>query len=141
MSIFQSRVKAIYADFVTFLVSLIPVFKSCPPCPICMPKYAAIFAFFGLELADYSDYLVPIMLGALILSLGSMYYQIISRGLKFNPFVIAVISCVLLLLCKYYIASDIGSYLAMLGLFIGLTMHYHALRNNCCSSNSCSSGV
>ncbi|MEE3002879.1 MAG: hypothetical protein VX335_00855 [Pseudomonadota bacterium] len=139
MLLTSSRLRAVYADFVTFVVSLIPVFKSCPPCPICMPKYAAIFAFFGLELADYSDYLVPIMLVALVLSLGSMYYQIVARKLNYYPFGIALSSCLCLLLCKYYFASEIGSYFAMGGLLIGLVIHYRSLNMKCCNSSNCTS--
>ena len=133
----HSKLKSVYADFVTFTVSMIPVFKSCPPCPICMPKYAAVFAFFGLKLADYSEYLIPIMLAALVLSLGSMYYQIISRKLNFYPFVIAVGSCMSLLSCKYYFATETGSYISMAGLFIGLLIHYRSLNKKCCSTSSC----
>ncbi len=133
----HSKLKSVYADFVTFTVSIIPVFKSCPPCPICMPKYAAIFAFFGLKLADYSEYLVPIMLAALMLSLGSMYYQIISRKLNFYPFAIAAMSCLSLLACKYYFANEAGSYISMAGLLTGLLIHYRSLNKKCCSTHSC----
>ena len=130
------KIRALWANMMTFLVALVPVFKSCPPCPICMPKYAALFAFFGLELADYSQYLIPVMLLCMLISLGSIYYQTLKRQLTFYPLVIATSSCVFLLLFKYVFENTWGTYSMMLGLFVALIWHYHTLRNNqnCCDN-------
>ena len=82
-----NRLKNVTANITTFFAALIPVFKSCPPCPLCMPKYAALFSFFGLELADYSHYLIPIMILSMLVSLGSMLFQAFSKGLSIYPFI------------------------------------------------------
>lgn len=129
-----SKLGAIGGNLTTFLTAMVPVFKSCPPCPICMPKYAAIFAFFGLKLADYSHYLVPIMLISMLLSLGSMYYQISRKQLTIYPFVGALLSCILLLVFKYSLDNVWLVYAAMLGLFGSIVLHYRLTNKSCCKA-------
>ena len=76
----------------TLIISLIPVFKSCPPCPICMPKYAALFGFFGLKLADYSYYLEPLMLLSMVTTLITMFYQTQTTKISKTPVLVATVS-------------------------------------------------
>lgn len=126
--------KILGLNFITFLSSFIPVFKSCPPCPICMPKYAALFAFFGLELADYSYYLMPVMIIGMILSLLSIYYKCHKKNLKFEPFYLALSSCLCIVICKFVIDIHIGVYIGMFGLLIAIVQHHFSLRKkrSCC---------
>lgn len=126
--------KTIGLNIVTFLSSLVPVFKSCPPCPICMPKYAALFAFFGLELADYSHYLIPVMLIGMLVSLVSIYYKCYKKRLKFYPFYLALSSCLCIMVCKFMIDNPIGVYIGMFGLLAGVVQHQFLLKknNSCC---------
>ena len=65
--------KNFFLGIPALLVSLLAVLKSCPPCPICMPKYAAILSFFGIPLAAYSQYLVPVMLLSMTFTLGTLF--------------------------------------------------------------------
>lgn len=127
------NIKSITSNGVTFLGSLIPVFKSCPPCPICMPKYAAVFAFFGLELADYSQYLIPIMFISMFISLTSMNLQIIKKNLSSTPFHLALTSSVVLLISKFYLDSILLSGLAMTGIFLAIFFHYTNLKKVSCT--------
>ena len=129
------------ANTMTFLLALVPVFKSCPPCPICMPKYAAIFAFFGLKLADYSQYLIPAMLVCMVITLASMCYQIRRKQLSWHPLGLASTSCGLLITFKYLISVPWLTYVMMFGLFSALIWHYHNINNSkqndcCCSTHS-----
>ena len=131
------RLQNIGTNLSTFVLALVPVFKSCPPCPICMPKYAALFAFFGLELADYSNYLVPVMFISMGLSLGSMYYQISKKHLVLYPFIGALSSCLLILISKFLIGNESGTYIGMLGLFGSIVMHYQSISNYQSPNKSC----
>lgn len=132
------KLRTLGANFTTFLLALVPVFKSCPPCPICVPKYAAILALFGLELDDYSHYLIPIMLLCMLLSLSSMYYQVTKKRLPWYPFILAVSACSLLLIFKYIFNLQWVVYVMMLGLLCALLWHYRylALYRTCCTLNS-----
>lgn len=134
-----NRFRAIRTNLATFLIALVPVFKSCPPCPICMPKYAAIFAFFGLKLANYSQYLIPLMLASMVVSLGSMYYQATKNHLKIHPFMGALTSCTLLIIFKYVFNNTWGTYTAMAGLFTSIVLHYQLLNKKSCNSKKCKS--
>jgi len=129
----MQSIRTTTANGITFLSALIPVFKSCPPCPICMPKYAALFAFFGLELADYSQYLIPLMLVSMMISLSSMYNQVLKKNITSTPFYIASISSVTLLASKFYFDSSVLSVIAMAGIFYAIFSHYSNLRKISCN--------
>ena len=124
--------KNIASNSVTFLSELVPVFKSCPPCPICMPKYAVLFALFGLELADYSQYLMPIMMISMFISLGSIYNKSINRKISLMPFYLGVTSSSLLLFSKFYIDNIFISFSCMFGLGLAIILHYSSLRRKSC---------
>lgn len=79
------EIKSVLANTPTLIMSLVPVCKSCPPCPVCMPKYAALFAFFGLALADYSAYLEPLMITTMLGSSVIMGRQVWVRESSFWP--------------------------------------------------------
>ena len=133
-----NKIRDIGSNIVTFLAALVPVFKSCPPCPLCMPKYAVVFAFFGLELADYSHYLVPVMLTSMLISLASMFYQIHQKQLRYHTFMCALLSSVLLIASKFIFDSTLGSYIFMGTLAISIVSHYQYVnkhsRTKCCSA-------
>ena len=128
----MSYTKSIAANGVTFISALIPVFKSCPPCPICMPKYAALFALFGLELADYSHYLMPVMFFSMFISLASMLQQSKQRRLSILPFYLGLISSSLLFASKFFIDSLFISVICMLGIASAIVIHYFNLSKKTC---------
>ena len=130
----RSTVTTSTSSFMTFLLSLVPIFKSCPPCPVCMPQYAAIFAFFGLELADYSHFLIPMMLSLMLLSLGSMYTQIRKNHLSYHPLIAAVAASAMLLVSKYMLDNTWLTYITMLSL-ITATIWYNRLNKNICNTH------
>ena len=128
------RLGSITENFMTFLTALVPVFKSCPPCAVCMPKYAAIFAFFGLELSDYSEYLLPAMLLFMIISLSSMLYRIINKKLSYYPFMLAIASCLLMLVFRYVLDSNVAVYITMASLLASIMWHNKMLTAvSCCA--------
>lgn len=130
-----TKIRELGANVGTFFSALIPIFKSCPPCPVCMPKYAMIFAFFGLELADYSAYLIPVMLGCTGVSLCSMYYQTKKKKTSFAPLFLALGSAATLLVAKFVFDNLLFTYVAMLGFFCAILLHYYYMsKNNCCNT-------
>ena len=129
----RSTVTTSTSSFMTFLLSLVPIFKSCPPCPVCMPQYAAIFAFFGLELADYSHFLIPMMLCLMLLSLGSMYTQIRKNHLSYQPLIAAIAASAMLLVSKYILDNTWLTYITMLSL-ITATIWHNRLNKNICNT-------
>ena len=135
----KSRLSAISSNISTFIIGYIPVFKSCPPCAICMPKYAALFGFFGLKLADYSYYLQPLMGISMLISIGSMLIQVNTKNAPVYPVIGATISCTILFLSKYIADNFWITQIAMLGLLCFIGLHYHTL-SGCASNkiNTCS---
>lgn len=121
----------------TFLLSLVPVFKSCPPCPMCMPKYAAVLSFLGVPLADYSHYLMPIMLVSMVFTIislaiqGPKYY---ASGLSAY---LALLACAIILIARYNDLQAVN-YLGMALLFAALVFHQFKMRQHkesCCNHN------
>lgn len=134
-------IRAIGKNISTFIVALIPVFKSCPPCPICMPKYAALFAIFGLKLADYSVYLIPVMILSMLWTLFSIYQNIKVYYLHLGHFLGSFICCCCLLIFKFIFVNVFATYISMCCLFCMLLYHYYCLNHvkSCCNkSTSCS---
>ncbi len=122
------RLRSVVSSIPAFLGALVPVFKSCPPCPVCMPKYAAILSLFGLELADYTHYLLPIMGISMIATVVFMYRQIYARHLSLRPLYLTVLSCGGLLITKYVLTFEIGVYFFMGSLLIAILWHQANIR-------------
>ena len=134
-----TKIRTLASSVPTFIVSLIPVFKSCPPCPICMPKYAAIFAFFGFELADYSMVLEPIIITTMLISLGLMCHQSITKKITMTPTLGAVFFSALLFVMKFIEDNFWGVQGALAGLLLSYYGHYYHLstQKNCCNDEIC----
>lgn len=129
--------KKFFHGISAFLVSLLSVLKSCPPCPVCMPKYAAILSFFGIPLADYNHYLIPLMLASMGFTLIMMYWQAKKSSLSYLPLVLSVSACSLIIASKYLFHLPMVTYSAM-GLFlIGVVLGQHNLKkaSTCCASH------
>ncbi len=136
----NKKIGTLAASLITYITALIPIFKSCPPCPVCMPQYAALFSLFGLKLADYSQYLIPIMLIGIGITLSSMYQQISIRQHPFITFYIALLASILLIIGKFIFDSNTLIYTAMLCLFTSTSYHHYKMRQKCCpTSATCNS--
>lgn len=102
---------------------------------MCVPKYAALLGIFGLELADYSVYLVPLMALSMLITLGLMYRQMRMRHLTHHPLLLAAVSCTGLLISKYVMGAGAFIYGAfMIGLFGAIIWHQRNMRQakSCC---------
>lgn len=128
------KFKTVFASIPTLLAAIIPVFKSCPPCPMCMPKYAAILSLLGLELADYSHYLMPLMFVSMACTIFFMLRQCLDKKVTKLPLLCAVLSCTGLLMSKYLLDNSIVTYVLMFGLMGSIVWHQFNLRQikTCC---------
>lgn len=119
----------------TVALSLVPVLKSCPPCPLCMPKYAALLSFLGLPLADYSHYLTPLMIVSMFFTCSSMLWQSYRYSGEWRPAVMAIISCTTILLARSFELHFLA-YIAMGTLLVAVVLHQWKLKNrdSCCGS-------
>ena len=107
----------------TCIIAVIPVFATCAPCPTCMPVYAAIFSFFGFQLADYSTYLMPAMLLSMGTSIAMMFRQAQKRGLSHAPMLMTVATCSVLFISKFMVYSEWLTYVCTLGMITATLMH------------------
>lgn len=120
----------------TVALSLIPVLKSCPPCPLCMPKYAAILSFLGLPLADYSHYLVPVMILSMAFTCVSMSWQSYRYTHEWRPAILAILSCSSILVARS-LDMQMLAYTGMGTLLVAVVLHQWKMKNRsaCCSSH------
>ena len=131
----RSKINIYSSNVSTFIISLIPLFKSCPPCPICMPKYAALFGFFGLKLADYSYYLEPLMAISMLITLATMLYETKKEEKSYLPSLVATFCCAVIFTGKFSIDNFWITQIAVLGLFSTIILHYllPIRKNQCCT--------
>ena len=125
-----SKIKIIPGMVLTFLLSLVPVFKSCAPCPMCMPIYAGLCSLVGIKFADYSAYLMPVMIISMMLTLVLMHKQRQNLNLPLHPLLFAASSCISILTSKYWLNVDLLVYISMVGLFASTLWHQAILSQN-----------
>jgi len=117
------------------LGGLVPVFKACPPCPVCMPIYCGILSIVGLELADYGMYLVPLKFVSMALTLGSIGYQTWRYHKLYLLCALAIFSCASILVGKFVFDLLPMVYVGMGGLISALFLHRRAVKRmqkTCC---------
>lgn len=133
----ESKSSTFTSSLSTLMLSLVPVLKSCPPCPLCMPKYAAILSFLGLPLADYSHYLTPFMIISMFFTCGSMLWQSHRYTKEWRPAALAIFSCCSLLIARHMDLPYL-SYAAMGTLLFAVVLHQWKLKTphrKCCSAH------
>ena len=124
------------AQSMTYITAIIPVFATCAPCPTCVPIYAAILSFFGLQLADYSAYLIPIMLCGMVTSLTIMYRQAIQKKLPLIPLQTILAAYLSLLIAKFYLHNTWIVYMSIVTMMGASYTHHLKSRNQYCD-HSC----
>lgn len=121
----KKRLTSVTSTLSTLTLSFLPVLK-CPPCLLCMPKYAAILSFLGLELADYSHYLMPIMWLSMLVTVVSLKIQGPRYYGHAKPAFLAIIASLLILLGREK-GIDLLTYAGMGSLLIGMIWHQIAI--------------
>lgn len=129
------NIKNFFVAIPSFFLPLVPIFKSCPPCPFCMPKYAAILSFFGVPLADYNHILTPIMLISMSFTIASLFYQAKKYHYNFLAANISLVSCLWILVFRFWFEWLELSYLGMAGLLASIVINQNKLnqrKSTCC---------
>ena len=133
-----AKLKLFFLNSVTVLGVIFPVFKSCPPCPMCMPKYAAILSLFGLKLSDYNHYIMPLMLISMLVSISTIGLQTYKKSLKLFPFICSFSSVCGILIFKYTFHIMWMTYISMFCFLIGTVLHHLSLNKWKGKQRSCS---
>jgi hypothetical protein len=136
MKKFFGTILRVFVTIPALIGSLLPVFKACPPCPVCMPIYCGILSLIGLEIADYAAYLAPIMIGSMCLTLGSLFYQAQRYHKNYLSFLVTSSSCCAIIIAKFTFDFLPVVYLGMAGLITGIILNRRAmkgLKKGCCS--------
>jgi len=137
MSSYFSKCKSFLSSIPAFFIALIPVFKSCPPCPLCMPKYAAVLSLLGLELSDYTAYLLPVMALSMLFTLFTIFHQSFSKKSNLKPFYLNLMSFFGIITFKYILDLSFVVYFFMFTLLVSILWHQYNMRkiNHCCSKH------
>lgn len=134
------HLKNFFLGIPALLVSLLAVLKSCPPCPVCMPKYAAILSFFGIPLAAYSHYLVPVMLVSMTFTLGTLFWQVKKSSVSSVPLILAATAAALILTGQYLVHFPPLTYGAMALFLTGVLLGQRNMKKKkkvaCCAAHA-----
>ncbi len=74
-------------------------------CPACWPAYAGILSSFGITFVNYTPYLFPLTAVFLIFALFTLFYKASSRR-GYKPFLLGIVSTILVLMGKFLFSSD-----------------------------------
>jgi hypothetical protein len=86
------------------VVSLLPSLA----CPLCWPAYAALASSFGLGFLASSTYLLPLTGALLAIAVAGLGLQ--AKTIGYGPLVLGLLASVVILLCKFMIASSLMTY-------------------------------
>lgn len=86
-------------------------------CAACWPVYAAIMSSLGVGIFNYSEYLFPITLVALLVTLMALGYRASSRR-GFGPFYLGLFASIVAVFGKFSVESDPVFYLGVVMLVI-----------------------
>ncbi|SCA58345.1 Uncharacterized protein AB751O23_AA_00140 [Chlamydiales bacterium SCGC AB-751-O23] len=135
----MDKIKETFKNFLnlisTLLLSLVPLFKSCPPCPLCMPKYAAILSFFGIPLAEYNHILTPLMLISMVATVISLAYQAKKYHFSYFSTILAASACLWIVGARYGLENIELSYVGMGALLVSIVKNQKDLSSKktpCC---------
>lgn len=74
-------------------------------CAACWPAYAAIMSSMGVGFFNYTEYLFPISLAALAITLAALSFRARSRR-GYGPFALGLVASVVAIVGKFYFESD-----------------------------------
>lgn len=74
-------------------------------CAACWPAYAAIMSSMGVGFFNYTEYMIPISVAALAITLVALGYRSRSRR-GFGPFLLGFAASIIAIFGKFYLESD-----------------------------------
>ena len=104
-------------------------------CAACWPAYAAIMSSMGVGYFNYTEYLFPISIAALIVTLIALAYKANSRR-GYGPFFLGLTASVIALLGKFHFESDPVFYASVSFLLVASLWNSWPVKTN--SQDTCS---
>jgi len=105
--------KSIVSSIPSVAVALLPSFS----CPSCWPTYAAFMSVIGIGVFDYSEYLLPITVVAIVFSLTMLGWQALRRK-WYSPLILAIVGSIIHIVGRFKFESQLISYIGIGSLFI-----------------------
>lgn len=106
-----------WADVVSSAGAVLLSILSCAFCPLCIPLYAGILGFIGIEVGNLQSFMLPLAAIFSLSSLGFMAYQIHTHHSKWSPFILGFFAMIGMISSAFY-DLDIPLYLS-LAFFMG----------------------
>lgn len=91
-----------WADVVASIGAGILSILSCAFCPLCIPLYAGVLGFLGIELGRFQFLFLPLAALFSLSSMGIMAYQIYTHRSKWTPFIVGVLAMIGMLSSAFY---------------------------------------
>jgi mercuric ion transport protein len=81
-------------------------------CPACWPAYAGLLSALGLGFVDYTPFLLPITTVFLAIAVLSLAHRAKTRH-GYTPFFVGLGAAILLVASKFFLLSEIGTYMGI----------------------------
>ena len=81
-------------------------------CPACFPAYTTLLSSVGVGFINYEPYLLPLLSIFILISLFGLYFKAQSRR-GYLPFLLGIVSSVLILVGKFFLELDAVVYVGI----------------------------
>ena len=81
-------------------------------CPACWPAYAGLLSALGLGFVDYTPFLLPVTTAFLVIAVLTLAYRAKTRH-GYTPFFVGLGAAILLIASKFFLLSEIGTYMGV----------------------------
>ena len=102
-------------------------------CAACWPAYAGIMSSLGIGFFNYTEYLLPITIIALLIALGALLYRAKQRW-GYGPFFIGIIASFIMVLGKFVYESNVALYTGVVLIFIASLWNSWPRKSKSCSA-------
>lgn len=120
-----------WSPVVSTLGTILSSLLSCAACPACLPIYAGILSFCGVELFEINTYFFPIMLGFLAVTLLMMLVQVIRNKADFKPLLMCS-ACALIVVWSAVDGKEMALYLSLAGFMASVFWNKALLKKKVC---------
>ncbi len=120
--------KSLVATLPSIFIALLPKLT----CPLCWPAYAGLLSTFGISFTNYTPYLLPLMIGFLLIALFTLYYKATSRR-GYYPLYLGIVAAIIIVLGKFVLHLNAILYLGILILLLASIWNsFPKKKTNCC---------
>ena len=116
-----------FAAIPAIAISLLPIIS----CPACWPAYASLLAAFGISFFDYTPYVLPLLIGLLLLTVYGLAYKAKDRN-GYKPLVLGLSGSLLVIIAKCCESNSLLLYLGASLLLVAVVWNLAPIRRNVC---------